>query len=507
MQVIVRHRRRVSIGTACTLLVLILSLVVVLSSRSLTRAAGEELTRISSDPYTNQTSQHKTQVEPDVYSFGLTVVATFQSGRFFDGGASNIGWATSQDGGATWRHGFLPGTTVYATPPGPYPRASDPSVAYDAKHKVWIISYLGIKNPSTGPVDVLVSRSTDGGLTWGKPVVVNNSGDFNDKNWTTCDTWKSSPFYGNCYTEFDDFTQNNLVQMSTSTDGGATWGPAKTTADHASVIGGQPVVQPNGNVVVPITVFKKNFTVANVSAFRSTNGGQSWSKTVKITAFDVFFEPSFVRNGLGLVSAQVDASGTVYVAWADCRFEPGCSANDIVLSTSTDGITWSAVRLVPIDPVGRGVDHFLPGIGVRLFQGQAHLGLVYYSYPKANCPTSTCVLDVGFISSENGGNRWSQAEQVAGPIKLTWLAHTNAGYMPGDYMATTIVPDDDAVPVFAVAHRPVGGATCSREVVCDEAMYTTAEDALLIKGGTLTSQTVSTSSGSSAPRRIRTSAN
>src|SRR5437870_7081898 len=189
-----------------------LALLFALASTSIA-FANEPLIRISSDPYTNKTSQHKTQVEPDVYSFGSTVVATFQSGRFFNGGASNIGWATSHDGGATWTHGFLPGTTVYATPPGPYPRASDPSVAYDAKHKVWIISLLGIVSPS-GPVDVLVSRSTNGGLTWGNPVVVNNSGDFNDKNWTTCDTWKSSPFYGNCYTEFDDFTQNNLVQMS-----------------------------------------------------------------------------------------------------------------------------------------------------------------------------------------------------------------------------------------------------------------------------------------------------
>jgi hypothetical protein len=109
---------------------------------------------------------------------------------------------------------------------------------------------------------------------------------------------------------------------------------------------------------------------------------------------------------------------------------------------------------------------------------------------------------VGFISSANGGHTWGQAEQVAGPFKLTWLAHTDAGYMPGDYMATTIVPADDAVPVFAVAHRPVGGATCSLAVVCDEAMYTTSEDALLISGGTITSQAVPASSGSSAPRTI-----
>lgn len=477
----------------------LLALLFALASTSLA-FAHERIIRISSDPYTNSSSQHKTQVEPDVYSFGSIVVSTFQSGRFFDGGASNIGWATSHNGGATWTHGFLPGTTVYATPPGPYPRVSDPSVAYDPKHGVWIISLLGIVNPSTGPVDVIASRSTDGGLTWSNPVVVNNSGDFNDKNWTTCDTWKSSPFYGNCYTEFDDPSRNNLVQMSTSTDGGLTWGPAKTTADHALVIGGQPVVQPNGDVIVPITVFKNHFNVANVSAFRSTDGGKSWSKTIKITAFDIFGEPSNIRNGLGLVSAQVDASGTVYVVWADCRFENNCSANDIVMTTSKDGIAWSPVQLIPIDPVGSGVDHFLPGIGVRRFQGQAHLGLVYYYYPNANCSTDTCVLDIGFISSENGGSSWSQAERLAGPFKLTWLAITNQGYMAGDYMATTIVPDDDAVPVFMVAQKPDTGTKCTTGVVCHEATYTTPEDALLIKGGTITSQATPIDSGLSAPR-------
>src|SRR5436305_130452 len=134
--------------------------------------ANETLTRISSDPYTNPTSNHKTEVEPDTFAFGNTIVSVFQVGRFFDGGASNIGWATSTNGGETWTHGFLPGTTVYATPPGPYARASDPSVAYDAKHKVWIISWLGLTDAETPPVDVLVSRSTDGGRTFGAPVGV-----------------------------------------------------------------------------------------------------------------------------------------------------------------------------------------------------------------------------------------------------------------------------------------------------------------------------------------------
>src|SRR5207302_4317679 len=134
------------------IIALFLSLVFALSS-TLIALAAEPLTQISSDPYTNKTSNHKTQVEPDTFAFGNTIVSTFQVGRFFDGGASNIGWATSTNAGETWTHGFLPSSTVYATPPGKYPRGSDASVAYDARHKVWLISWLGIISPS-GPADV-----------------------------------------------------------------------------------------------------------------------------------------------------------------------------------------------------------------------------------------------------------------------------------------------------------------------------------------------------------------
>jgi hypothetical protein len=112
-----------------------------------------------------------------------------------------------------------------------------------------------------------------------------------------------------------------------------------------------------------------------------------------------------VRAPIPLPSAETDRRGKVYVVWADCRFRPGCGANDLVLSTSTDGLTWSAVQRVPIDPVTSGVDHFVPGLGVdrRSAGSSAHLGLTYYFYPDAACTTATCELDVGFVSSTNGG--------------------------------------------------------------------------------------------------------
>ncbi|HYK85180.1 MAG TPA: sialidase family protein [Ktedonobacteraceae bacterium] len=441
--------------------------------------ANVALTLLSTDPYTNSTSQHATEVEPDTYSFGSTIVSAFQVGRFNNGGASNVGFATSTDNGTTWTNGFLPGTTTFANPPGTYDRLSDASVAYDAKHNVWLISYLALvgSNPNIAPTSpaVLVSRSTDGGLTWGStPVQVNSAGGTanQDKNWTVCDDTATSPFYGNCYTEWDDNGNGNLVQMSTSTDGGMTWSARQSTANNATVIGGQPVVQPNGTVVVPI----ENANETALLAFTSTNGGASWNSTITVTSISHHTDAGNIRSG-SLPTAEIDGSGKVYVVWSDCRFERRCKANDLVMTTSTNGTSWSAVTRIPIDAVGSGVDHFIPGLAVDkgTSGSSAHLGLAYYYYPTASCSSSTCQLDVGFISSSNSGSTWSAATQLAGPMTLTWLANTTQGYMVGDYISTSFA-NGTAHPVFEVATAKSGSTF-------NEATYSPSSG-LTIRGGT-----------------------
>src|SRR3954447_8336331 len=107
-------------------------------------AANVPLTRVSVDPFDNSTSQHATEVEPDTFAFGNTVVGAMQVGRFFDGGATDIGFVRSGDGGSTWDPpGFLPGMTFNSGATGsPYERVSDPSVAYDKRHGAWLISSI-----------------------------------------------------------------------------------------------------------------------------------------------------------------------------------------------------------------------------------------------------------------------------------------------------------------------------------------------------------------------------
>ncbi len=412
---------------------------------------------ISADQYTNSDSQHATQVEPDTFAWGNTIVAAAQTGRFTNGGASNINVSTSTDGGATWHSVGLPGLTNNApVGGGSFDRVSDPVVAYDARDNVWMVSTLpltGRGSVSPTAAGVYTSRSTDGGTTWGSPILVTGSNSGSpDKNWIVCDNSATSPYYGNCYTEWDDNADGNRIYMSTSTDGGLTWGPAKRTANNATGIGGQPVVQPNGTVIVPID----NANETALLSFRSLDGGATWTSTMTVTAISHHTVAGSLRTG-PLPSAEIDASGKVFVAWQDCRFRKRCAANDIVFVSSADGITWSSIQRVPIDGTASGVDHFIPGLAVdRSTSGTtARLALAYYYYPVAKCTASTCSLNVGFITSQNGGATWSLPQTLAGPMKLSWLPNTTQGRMAGDYISTSFV-GSTPIPVFTTALAPTG---------------------------------------------------
>jgi hypothetical protein len=428
------------------------------------------LVKLSTDTLHNSDSVHKTEVEPDFFSWGNTIVGTFHVARVpgsVGWGSADVGWSTSTDAGKTWTYGILPGLTDnYKN--GTFGWAADPSVAYDAKHGEWLISTLPLKQQeNSGTIgDVAVSRSSDG-IHWGKPILIDKT-ELDDKNWTTCDNTTTSPYYGNCYTEWDQAYGSGDVLMSTSHDGGLTWSAGIPSADHAGGLGGEPVVQPNGTVIVP-------FSGGGIDAFRSTNGGKTWSDTVTIANPTTHQDDGDIRAGFNLPSAAIDGAGKVYVVWSDCRFRSGCASNDIVMSTSANGKTWSAVARIPIDPIKSTVDHFLPGIGAdpATSGSTAHLTIVYYYYPVSAC-NSSCKLEVGFVTSEDGGKTWTAGKQLAGPMKLTWLPLSDAGYMVADYIGVTYT-NGDPRGIFAVAYAPSGA-------ILNEAMYTTKEALLAAPG-------------------------
>ncbi len=411
------------------------------------------LTQLSEDTFTDNPSQHETEVEPGTFSYGSTIVSAFQVARISSGGGADIGFATSTDGGVTWANGYLPGITIYDG--GTNGAASDAAVAYDALHNVWLISTLPIGNNTA----VAVSRSSDG-VTWSNPIPVTGSAAA-DKNWIVCDNTSTSRFYGHCYSEWDDTSQGDLIRMSTSSDGGLTWGPALATAGKDFGIGGVPLVKPTGKVIVPILGFD-----GSVIAFSSTNGGQSWTKAVNVASYTTHGEAGGLRSA-GLISSAMDAAGKVYVMWPDCRFRANCSSNDIVYSTSTSGTKWSSVTRVPIDPVTSTVDHFITGAAIApgTKGSKAQIALVYYFYPISACG-NTCSLSVGFIQSSSAGKAWTAAETLAGPMQLTWLPETFSGTMVADYVSVGFA-GGKAYPVFALAQAKTG-------MLFHEAIYTTA---------------------------------
>lgn len=421
-------------------------------------AQTPQLSIVSEDPYTNPGTYHRTQVEPDTAAFGSTIVSVFQTGRSYEWGASNFGWSISTDAGATWTGGFLPGTTIHATPPGRWKRVTDPVVAYDARRDTWLVEGVGTISLDGRRDRIFVSLSTDGAQTFSAPVIVAGADrtQYFDQPSISCDNLPASPSYGNCYTAWYDNFHEGLLRAYTSSDGGLTWeratiAPKQRCADRPWL-----VVQPSGTVVMAFIDGCSNYMRRT---YISTDGGESYGGPFDIATRDGRYPGGFLRS-LGGMSVDVDATGTIYATWPDCYYRPPrieghrCGThNDIAFSTSQDGRHWTDVVRIPIDPVTSSVDHFLPAIAVdpQTSGPSAHIGIVYYFYPEQICGPRTCQPSVGFVSSTDGGTTWD-VQQLAGPFKNTWFPRTTSGYMVGEYIGISFV-GGNAIPVFPVATK------------------------------------------------------
>ena len=390
--------------------------------------------RLSRDTNTDWEAQHATQVEPDSFAFGSKVVTAFQNGRYQEGGAAAVGWATSGNAGKTWRAGTLAQTR--------YGLVSDPVVAYDTIHRTWLITALGA-TPTT--VELWVSRSADG-FAWSAPIVAAADPDVNyDKEWLACDNGVSSVYRGRCYLAYVDFA-TEMLDVQRSDDGGRTWTkpvrlkPAAT--GRVAFTGPMPVVRPDGMLVIPYVVFGANGD--EVATVVSQDGGETFSPPLHISSLS--FENDTDLRSEAMPSVDVDTDGKLYLVWSDARFrEEG--ANDILMSTSQDGFRWTTPVRIPLTARAAGVEmnYVLPAIAVAPGSGgnNAKLAVAVYSERLQNgcatfLPGCSKQVDAWLVRSKDGGKKWSAPKLLsAEPMPLQWLADTTRGRMLGDYVSVS----------------------------------------------------------------------
>ena len=138
------------------------------------------------------TNYPNSQVEPRVAvdpSNPAHIVGVWQQDRWSNGGAQGIVAAVSFDGGLHWREVVIPGLTACSG--GTIQRASDPWVSIGPTGTVFVSS-LAVNLDATGQTlnsSILVSRSTNGGITWGPPTTVITDGPnyMDDKESITAD--------------------------------------------------------------------------------------------------------------------------------------------------------------------------------------------------------------------------------------------------------------------------------------------------------------------------------
>ena len=141
--------------------------------------------------------------------------------------------------------------------------------------------------------------------------------------------------------------------------------------------------------------------------------------------------------------ADVDASGRLLAVWPACVTRPICNGNDIVLSTSLDGATWSAPRRVT-----RGADAFIPAIAAG---PGGSLAVAYYA-------RRTSGVDAWLVRSDDGGATWGRAQRLSPrTMALRWIADTTQGRMLADYISVSWA-DGRPVAVLALASPTATGA-------------------------------------------------
>jgi len=336
------------------------------------------------------------------------IVAAFQS-------PASVSY--SEDGGSSWQ-------LATGTAPPDYKVSGDVSVAYDVLGHA-ILCYIAFDKLGTPQYwahnatrnGVFCRRSLDGGKTWESKVAAVDAQathpdmPFEDKPYLIADDNNDSPFAGNLYLGWTEFSlTKSIVLFSRSTDGGITWSPPYEIStqegiprdDNGAVEGFDAVAGPDG-ALYTVWADGTSFVMAV-----SHDGGLTFGPSEPILRLPAsYFTVDGVQRANGFPQIGMDLkSQRLYVTWTDYRN----GDIDVFCSSSPDlGHTWSAPVRVNTDPVHDGADQFFQWMAVDPKDGSVYV--VFYD--RRGDPQNHAAL-ITLARSTDGGNTfanyaWTQA--------------------------------------------------------------------------------------------------
>jgi hypothetical protein len=408
---------------------------------------------------------------------------------WIDHGAAGIAVAVTFDGGKTWQNAPIPGLTQCTG--GTDFSAEDPWLSFAPDGSLYSICVANTSNKSTD--QLLVSKSTDRGLTWSSPIQVNSPGNsgngygpvLDDKPSITADPNNPNFVYAT-WAEFNNssaFKGNSAETMfACSTDGGQTWQTEQAihTAPGTDFNwGNQIVVLPNGTLIDAFC--EGQFTKQDpgvLTLLRSTDHGQTWSAPIAAVVQQPLMDAS-VQPPNALVtdpntgqlveahpmfdSIAVDPhTGNLYAVWIDGRFS-NFQYNSIALSMSTDGgLTWSQpiqVNQTPntVPPLDRTA--WNPTVAVA---ADGTIAVTYYDF-RNNTGTGGALTDYWMAychpsatAPATSPSSWSEVRLTSTSFNLEQAPTRMAGaFWLGDYEGLAATGKD----FVAVWGMPDGSAT------------------------------------------------
>ena len=384
------------------------------------------------------------------------LLAAWQQDRLSDGGARALASAVSVDGGATWSAPLA--WPVSQCAGGPFARVSDPWVAVHGLTAFQIgIAFTGAANTEGARSAVVVTRSVDGGVSWGLPVLlIDDDGTrlFNDKETLTIDS--TDPRFVYAVWDRIGLDERGPTVFARSTNGGASWLAAREVYDPGAgrqTIGNVAVTTPDGVVHVFFTELgpapgNPALTEGHLAVIRSTDKGATWSPPTRIAGLltvgtrvpDPPRAP--VRGGNILATFAADPTdGTLYAAWQDSRFSGGAH-DGIALAWSTDGgSSWTAPIRVNAEA---SAPAFTPTLAVT---DTGVVGVTYYDFRQPGTSTFR-PTDVWLAASANR-TAWSEA-RLAGDFDFLDAPNAN-GLFVGDYHGL-VVDGSTFVALYALVN-------------------------------------------------------